>query len=69
MSCPLAAHRGNAAGSRTATASRQIVPEVLGTMMRDKDPARVRRANEAMLRMVKLDIGHLEEAYRGASAA
>ncbi len=46
----------------------QIVPEALGTMMKDEDPSKVRRVTEAMLQMVKLDAGALEAAYRGASA-
>jgi predicted 3-demethylubiquinone-9 3-methyltransferase (glyoxalase superfamily) len=47
----------------------QIVPGMLGAMMKDKDPAKVRRVTEAMLQMIKLDINALENAYRGASAA
>ncbi len=47
----------------------QIVPEALGIMTKDKDPAKVRRVMEAMQQMVKLDIDALEAAYRGASAA
>jgi predicted 3-demethylubiquinone-9 3-methyltransferase (glyoxalase superfamily) len=47
----------------------QIVPEALGIMTKDKDPAKVRRVMEAMQQMVKLDVGALEAAYRGASAA
>jgi predicted 3-demethylubiquinone-9 3-methyltransferase (glyoxalase superfamily) len=43
----------------------QIVPRVLYEMMSDKDPARSRRASDAMLKMVKLDIPTLEAAYRG----
>ena len=42
----------------------QIVPTVLGEMMRDKDPARSKRVTDAMLKMVKLDIATLEKAYR-----
>jgi predicted 3-demethylubiquinone-9 3-methyltransferase (glyoxalase superfamily) len=45
----------------------QIVPTVLGEMLKDKDPAKVRRVTEAMLRMVKLDIGTLDHAYRRAA--
>lgn len=47
----------------------QIVPAALGTMMNDADPPRARRVAEAMLRMVKLDIAALEEAYEGATMA
>lgn len=43
----------------------QIVPAVLEEMMRDDDPARSKRASDAMLTMVKLDIAALQKAYRG----
>jgi predicted 3-demethylubiquinone-9 3-methyltransferase (glyoxalase superfamily) len=43
----------------------QIVPEVLEEMMNDPDPARSKRATDAKLTMVKLDIAALEHAYRG----
>ena len=42
----------------------QIVPAVLGEMMRDKDPGRSKRVTDAMLKMVKFDIAALEDAYR-----
>ena len=42
----------------------QIVPAVLEEMMRDKDPVRSKRASDAMLKMIKLDIATLEKAYR-----
>ena len=42
----------------------QIVPEILEEMMADKDRARSRRASDAMLKMIKLDIATLEKAYR-----
>ncbi|HET6760853.1 MAG TPA: VOC family protein [Gemmatimonadaceae bacterium] len=41
----------------------QIVPTVLGDMMKDQDRARAARVMEAMLQMKKLDIAGLEEAY------
>jgi predicted 3-demethylubiquinone-9 3-methyltransferase (glyoxalase superfamily) len=47
----------------------QVVPEVLGRMIKDKDPARARRVTEAMLKMIKLDIETLEKAYEGQSTA
>jgi predicted 3-demethylubiquinone-9 3-methyltransferase (glyoxalase superfamily) len=47
----------------------QIVPTVLGEMMKDKDRTRVRRVAEAMLKMVKLDIAGLRKAYEGRAAA
>ena len=43
----------------------QIVPARLEEMMRDEDPARSKRASDAMLKMIKLDIATLEKAYRG----
>jgi predicted 3-demethylubiquinone-9 3-methyltransferase (glyoxalase superfamily) len=42
----------------------QIVPRVLDEMMRGADEARSKRVTDAMLKMVKLDIAALEEAYR-----
>ncbi len=47
----------------------QIVPRVLGEMMKDKDTARERRVAEAMLRMIKFDIAGLQAAYEGRAAA
>ena len=41
----------------------QIVPTVLGEMLSDKDPERVKRVTEAMLQMKKLDIAGLKQAY------
>ncbi|HEY8376542.1 MAG TPA: VOC family protein [Nannocystis sp.] len=46
----------------------QIVPSVLNAMMRDPDRNAARRAAEAMLKMVKLDIAALERAYRNEAA-
>ena len=43
----------------------QSVPAALDRMMRDKDAARSKRATDAMMKMVKLDIATLEKAYRG----
>ncbi len=42
----------------------QITPAVLEGMVRDEDPERSKRASDAMLQMVKLDIAALEKAYR-----
>lgn len=44
----------------------QIVPTVLADMMSDRDPAKAKRAAEAMMKMVKFDIAALEKAYVGA---
>ena len=41
----------------------QIVPTVLGTMMADPDRAKAKRVMEALLKMVKLDIAGLQQAY------
>jgi predicted 3-demethylubiquinone-9 3-methyltransferase (glyoxalase superfamily) len=42
----------------------QITPAVLEEMIRDPDRERSKRASDAMLQMVKLDIATLEKAYR-----
>jgi predicted 3-demethylubiquinone-9 3-methyltransferase (glyoxalase superfamily) len=47
----------------------QIVPIELFQMMKDKDQARVKRVAEAMLKMVKLDVGTFRKAFEGAKAA
>ena len=44
----------------------QIVPTVLLSMMADPDRAKAKRATDAMLKMVKLDIATLQAAYAGA---
>ncbi len=41
----------------------QIVPTVLGEMLQDKDPKKSRRVMEAMLKMDKIDIETLKQAY------
>ena len=41
----------------------QIVPTVLGELMSDADGEKVRRVTEVMLKMVKLDIAALKQAY------
>ena len=43
----------------------QVVPEVLPSLIADPDPARAKRATEAMLKMGKLDIAVLEAAAAG----
>lgn len=43
----------------------QIVPTVMFQMLADPDAARSKRASDAMMTMVKLDIAALEKAYRG----
>jgi len=43
----------------------QIVPTVLGDMMADPDRAKAKRAADAMLKMVKIDIATLQAAYTG----
>jgi predicted 3-demethylubiquinone-9 3-methyltransferase (glyoxalase superfamily) len=44
----------------------QIVPTVLGEMMAHPDRDKARRAAEAMLQMVKLDVARLKAAFEGA---
>lgn len=41
----------------------QIVPAALGGMMQDKDSRKSARVMEALLKMVKLDIERLKQAY------
>jgi len=41
----------------------QINPTILGQMLSDPDPAKARRATEAMLKMKKIDIAALQRAY------
>ena len=43
----------------------QIVPSVLGQMMADPDPVKAKRAANAMLKMVKIDIAVLQAALDG----
>ncbi|QLH26028.1 VOC family protein [Streptomyces sp. Rer75] len=43
----------------------QVVPEVLTEMIADSDPAKAKRAMDAMMPMVKLDIAALQKAYAG----
>jgi predicted 3-demethylubiquinone-9 3-methyltransferase (glyoxalase superfamily) len=43
----------------------QVVPTALTEMTADPDPAKVRRAMEAMFTMKKLDIAALQKAYMG----
>ena len=44
----------------------QIVPSVLGKMLQDKDARKSASVMKAMMQMVKLDIGRLEQAYMQA---
>lgn len=43
----------------------QITPPILGEMMQDKDPEKAGRVMQAMMKMVKIDIQQLHEAYNG----
>jgi predicted 3-demethylubiquinone-9 3-methyltransferase (glyoxalase superfamily) len=45
----------------------QIVPTVLGEMLSDPDPIKAKRVMEVMLKMSKIEIEPLQEAYEGAS--
>ena len=47
----------------------QIVPEAMISMIKDEDPAKVRRVTEAMLTVVKPAVEPLEKADQGRSAA
>ena len=43
----------------------QIIPNVLGKLITDKDPAKAKRAMDAMLQMKKIDIKRLQQAHAG----
>jgi predicted 3-demethylubiquinone-9 3-methyltransferase (glyoxalase superfamily) len=43
----------------------QIVPNTLGQMLGDPDPAKSKRALDAMLQMDKLDLKRLQQAFNG----
>jgi predicted 3-demethylubiquinone-9 3-methyltransferase (glyoxalase superfamily) len=45
----------------------QIIPTVLGEMMASSDRAKAKRASDAMLKMVKIDIAALQSAFSGAT--
>jgi len=41
----------------------QIIPTILGKLLRDKDPVKAKRVMDAMLQMSKIDIAALQQAY------
>jgi predicted 3-demethylubiquinone-9 3-methyltransferase (glyoxalase superfamily) len=41
----------------------QIIPSVLNTMLRDKNPAKANKVMQAMLQMDKIDIARLKQAH------
>jgi predicted 3-demethylubiquinone-9 3-methyltransferase (glyoxalase superfamily) len=43
----------------------QIIPKVLAEMMSNPDRAKAKRASDAMLKMVKIDIATLQTAFEG----
>jgi predicted 3-demethylubiquinone-9 3-methyltransferase (glyoxalase superfamily) len=43
----------------------QIVPNALGRMLSDKDPAKSKRVMDALLQIDKLDLKQLQQAYDG----
>ena len=47
----------------------QIVPTILGELMQDKDPEKSKRVIQAMLKMKKIDIEGLKNAYEQPPAA
>jgi predicted 3-demethylubiquinone-9 3-methyltransferase (glyoxalase superfamily) len=49
--------------------SRQIIPTALTEMLSDKDPEKSKRVMEAMLKMNKIDIDKLKEAYQAPASA
>jgi predicted 3-demethylubiquinone-9 3-methyltransferase (glyoxalase superfamily) len=43
----------------------QVVPTILNKLIQDKDPEKSKRVMQAMLKMTKLDIRTLQQAYEG----
>jgi predicted 3-demethylubiquinone-9 3-methyltransferase (glyoxalase superfamily) len=43
----------------------QIIPDTLGDLLGDKDPAKSGRVYQAMMKMTKIDIKALKKAYNG----
>lgn len=43
----------------------QIVPSIVGKLMSDKDPGKVRRVMQSLLKMEKIIIKDLQKAYEG----
>lgn len=43
----------------------QVVPAILPKYLSDKDPGKSSRVMQSMMKMVKLDIQELEDAYKG----
>ena len=43
----------------------QVIPAILGKLLRDKDPEKSNRVMKAMLQMDKIDIQRLKRAYDG----
>jgi predicted 3-demethylubiquinone-9 3-methyltransferase (glyoxalase superfamily) len=41
----------------------QVIPSILGKLMRDKDPEKAKRVRQAMMQMTKIDIQVLQQAY------
>lgn len=41
----------------------QIIPPILGELLGDKDPKKSKRVMDAMLKMTKIEIGLLKQAY------
>jgi hypothetical protein len=62
---PLVHQQGRGGGGVLGLGAAEIVPKVLGEMMKDPDRKRAARVAEAMLKMVKLDIAGLQKAYGG----
>ena len=44
----------------------QVVPNRLGELMNGEDPGGIKRVTQAMMKMYKLDVAELEQAYAGS---
>jgi len=43
----------------------QIIPTILGQLLNDPDPEKSKRVMQAMMKMIKIDIKGLQQAYEG----
>jgi predicted 3-demethylubiquinone-9 3-methyltransferase (glyoxalase superfamily) len=47
----------------------QVIPDILGKLLHDADPAKSQRVMQAMLQMQKIDIAGLQKAHAGRGSA
>ena len=61
---PRVQKKDDVAGSKTNRACRCRVPAVLGELLNDPDPIKLKRVMKAMLQMYKINIETLKQAYK-----